>query len=99
MRPLLPRILRRLFPGRKDSFIFERQTVILPAKPESLNLYIHLPFCRQLCPFCPYMKEVYDPAVSAAYQEALLQELESYLTCYGARLTSNRSILAAARPP
>jgi oxygen-independent coproporphyrinogen-3 oxidase len=83
MRPLLPRILRQLFPGRKDSFIFERQTVILPAKPESLNLYIHLPFCRQLCPFCPYMKEVYDPMVSAAYQEALLQELESYRRLWG----------------
>jgi oxygen-independent coproporphyrinogen-3 oxidase len=83
MRPLLPRILRWLFPGRKDSFIFERQPVVLPARPESLNLYIHLPFCRQLCPFCPYMKEVYDPAVSAAYQEALLQELESYRRLWG----------------
>jgi len=83
MRPLLPRILRQLFPGRKDSFIFEHQPVILPAKPESLNLYIHLPFCRQLCPFCPYMKEVYDPAVSAAYQGALLQELDSYRRLWG----------------
>jgi len=83
MRPLLPRILRQLFPGRKDSFIFERQPVILPDKPEHLNLYIHLPFCRQLCPFCPYMKELYDPAVSAAYQEALLQELEGYRRLWG----------------
>lgn len=83
MRPLLPRILRQLFPGRKDSFVFERQPVILPARPESLNLYIHLPFCRQLCPFCPYMKELYDPAVSAAYQEALLQELEGYRKLWG----------------
>ncbi|MCK4369298.1 MAG: radical SAM protein [Dehalococcoidales bacterium] len=72
-----------LFPGRKGPFVFERQPVILPAKPASLNLYIHLPFCRQLCPFCPYMKEVYDPAVSAAYQEALLQELESYRRLWG----------------
>lgn len=29
------------------------------------------------------MKEVYDPAVSAAYQEALLQELESYRRLWG----------------
>ncbi len=83
MRPLLPRILRQLFPGRKDSFIFEHQPVILPAKPESLNLYIHLPFCRQLCPFCPYLKEIYDPEVSAAYQDALLKELESYRRLWG----------------
>jgi oxygen-independent coproporphyrinogen-3 oxidase len=83
MRPLLPRILRRLFPGGKDSFVFERQPVTVPDRPESLNLYIHLPFCRQLCPFCPYMKVVYDPAVSAAYQEALLQELEGYRRLWG----------------
>jgi oxygen-independent coproporphyrinogen-3 oxidase len=83
MRPLLPRILRRLFPGGKDSFIFERQPVILPAKTYNLNLYIHLPFCRQLCPFCPYMKEVYNPQISAAYQEALIQELEGYRSLWG----------------
>jgi coproporphyrinogen III oxidase-like Fe-S oxidoreductase len=83
MRPLLPRILRRLFPGGKDSFVFEHQPVVPPDRPESLNLYIHLPFCRRLCPFCPYMKEVYDPAVSSAYQEALLQELEGYRRLWG----------------
>jgi oxygen-independent coproporphyrinogen-3 oxidase len=83
MRPLLPRILRRLFPAGKDSFIFERQPVVLPDRPEGLNLYIHLPFCRRLCPFCPYMKEVYNPVVSAAYQEALLQELEGYRIRWG----------------
>lgn len=83
MRPLLPRILRQLFPGRKDSFVFERQPVVVPDRPEQLNLYVHLPFCRSICPFCPYMKEVYDPAVSAAYQEALLQELEGYRRRWG----------------
>jgi oxygen-independent coproporphyrinogen-3 oxidase len=83
MRPLLPRVLRQLFPGRKDTFVFERQPVALPDKPESLNLYIHLPFCRSICPFCPYMKEVYDPAVSAAYQAALLRELEGYRELWG----------------
>jgi coproporphyrinogen III oxidase-like Fe-S oxidoreductase len=83
MRPLLPRILRQLFPGRRDSFIFERQPVVVPDRPEHLNLYIHLPFCRSICPFCPYMKEVYDPATSLAYQEALLQELEGYRRQWG----------------
>jgi oxygen-independent coproporphyrinogen-3 oxidase len=83
MRPLLPKILRQLFPGGKDSFVFERQPVTVPDKPESLNLYIHLPFCRQLCPFCPYMKEVYTPAAGTAYQEALLQELEGYRRLWG----------------
>jgi len=83
MRPLLPQILRLLFPGRKGPFVFERQPVVWPTKPSSINLYIHLPFCRQLCPFCPYMKEAYDPAVSTAYQEALFIELDGYRQLWG----------------
>jgi coproporphyrinogen III oxidase-like Fe-S oxidoreductase len=83
MRPLLPRILRLLFPGRKGPFVFERQQVILPPRPASLNLYIHLPFCRQLCPFCPYMKEAYNQEVSTAYQSAILKELDSYRQLWG----------------
>jgi oxygen-independent coproporphyrinogen-3 oxidase len=83
MRPLLPQILRLLFPGRKGPFVFERQPVVWPKKPTSINLYIHLPFCRQLCPFCPYMKEAYDPAVSNAYQDALLKELDGYRQLWG----------------
>ncbi len=83
MRPLLPQILRLLFPGRKGPFVFEPQPVVWPTKLSSINLYIHLPFCRQLCPFCPYMKEAYDPAVSTAYQDALLKELDGYRQLWG----------------
>jgi oxygen-independent coproporphyrinogen-3 oxidase len=80
---LLPRISRLLFPGRKGPYVFERQPIILPSRPDSLNLYIHLPFCRQLCPFCPYLKEPYQPEVSAAYQEAILKELDGYRQLWG----------------
>jgi len=83
MRPLIPQILRLLVSGKTGPFVFEPQPVILPAKPSNINLYIHLPFCRQLCPFCPYVKEVYDPETSAAYQRALIKELESYRGLWG----------------
>ena len=83
MRPLLPRIMRLLLTGRKGPFIFDRQQIVLPPKPPSLNLYIHLPFCRQLCSFCPYVKEIHDPAMSAAYESALLKELDGYRRLWG----------------
>jgi oxygen-independent coproporphyrinogen-3 oxidase len=76
-------MLRLLFPGRKGSYVFERQSVVPPPRPTSVNLYIHLPFCRQLCPFCPYLKEAFNAELSAAYQDALLQELESYRQLWG----------------
>ena len=36
MRPLLPQILRLLFPGRKGPFVFERQPVTWPTKPVAM---------------------------------------------------------------
>jgi len=83
MRRLLPQILRLLISGKTSPFVFEPQAVVRPTKPSSINLYIHLPFCRQLCPFCPYVKEVYKPATSAAYQQAIIKELESYRGLWG----------------
>jgi coproporphyrinogen III oxidase-like Fe-S oxidoreductase len=83
MRPLLPQILRLLVSGKTGPFVFEPQPVVLPSKPSSINLYVHLPFCRQLCPFCPYVKEVYDPETSTAYQRAIIKELESYRGLWG----------------
>ena len=41
-----------------------------------LGLYVHIPFCRTLCNFCPYCKERYTPEAASAYTAALLQEIE-----------------------
>jgi len=83
MRPLLPKIFRLLLSGKNRPFVFEPQEVTYPSKPPSINLYIHLPFCRQICPFCPYVKALYDPESSAAYQRALIKELEGYRERWG----------------
>ncbi len=40
-----------------------------------LGLYVHIPFCRTLCNFCPYCKQRYDTGSATAYTEALLQEI------------------------
>ena len=43
---------------------------------EDLGLYVHIPFCRSLCSFCPYFKVVYDQEQAAAFKSALLKEIE-----------------------
>jgi coproporphyrinogen III oxidase-like Fe-S oxidoreductase len=83
MKRLLPKLFRLLLSGKTSSFVFEPQEVVLPPEPSSINLYIHLPFCRRICPFCPYVKEPYDPESSAAYQRALIRELEGYRRRWG----------------
>ncbi len=40
-----------------------------------LGLYVHIPFCRSLCTFCPYCKVVYDPALAQDYLEGVLEEI------------------------
>jgi coproporphyrinogen III oxidase-like Fe-S oxidoreductase len=66
-------ILKRSF----RPFVFESGQ---PRPPHDdvprLGLYLHIPFCRSLCRFCPYFKEEYRPAVAADYVEALKAEIK-----------------------
>ena len=43
------------------------------------GLYIHIPFCQSICPFCPYNKVLYDRNLVESYFNALEQELNWYL--------------------
>jgi coproporphyrinogen III oxidase-like Fe-S oxidoreductase len=51
----------------------------------SFGLYLHIPFCRQICPYCPYNKEPYRAAVAERYTEAVLREIDRYGAMVGSR--------------
>lgn len=42
---------------------------------EDIGIYIHIPFCKELCSFCPYNKVRYDEALSLRFKDALLKEI------------------------
>lgn len=42
---------------------------------KNMGLYIHIPFCRTLCEFCPYCKVIYDEKIADAYVDALIEEI------------------------
>ncbi|MBK5252665.1 MAG: radical SAM protein, partial [Peptostreptococcaceae bacterium] len=42
---------------------------------ERLGLYIHIPFCESICPFCPYCKEKYDKERCDKYVDHLIREI------------------------
>ena len=42
---------------------------------DNLGLYIHIPFCKSICNFCPYCKVRYEDALCDRYIDALLREI------------------------
>lgn len=42
---------------------------------ENLGLYVHIPFCKSICNFCPYCKTVFDQELCDKYIDALIKEI------------------------
>ncbi len=42
---------------------------------DNLGLYVHIPFCKSICNFCPYCKVRYLEEVYDRYIDALIQEI------------------------
>jgi oxygen-independent coproporphyrinogen III oxidase len=42
------------------------------------HLYVHVPFCRNVCPYCPYSKVSYDQRLVAPFVRALCSEIKMY---------------------
>lgn len=56
-----------------------------PADP---GLYLHVPFCGSICPFCPYNKVSYRGRLAADYLIRLGRELDLYAPHFGSRWPS-----------
>src|SRR5580765_4911596 len=40
------------------------------------HVYVHIPFCARICPYCAFYKELLDRSQTSRFCEALLRELE-----------------------
>ncbi|MHC4213882.1 MAG: coproporphyrinogen III oxidase family protein [Planctomycetota bacterium] len=58
----------------------DSSTIPLPKsdKSNSLLLYIHIPFCEQLCPYCSFFRIEYEPDLASNYFDALENEIKRY---------------------
>ena len=54
----------------------------LPPKPDknkSYMLYVHIPFCEELCPYCSFVRVKFEPSLACRYFDALEKEIGLYL--------------------
>jgi len=42
---------------------------------DNLGLYVHIPFCKSICNFCPYCKVLYSKELCDRYIDALIAEI------------------------
>ena len=45
------------------------------AECENLGLYVHIPFCKSICDFCPYCKVRYSKELCDKYIDSLIEEI------------------------
>lgn len=57
------------------TFLNEYDETLSYGACENLGLYVHIPFCEEICSFCPYCKMLYSKETCNTYIDALLQEI------------------------
>jgi oxygen-independent coproporphyrinogen-3 oxidase len=50
---------------------------------DELGIYLHIPFCEQICPYCPYNKEIYSSEIALRYTMAVKKEIDYYKDIVG----------------
>ena len=74
---MITSLLRVLLTRSFKPFIFTNEYCknIHFQNEKDIGLYVHIPFCRTICSFCPYCKVIYDDNVAKQYKTALLKEI------------------------
>jgi coproporphyrinogen III oxidase-like Fe-S oxidoreductase len=87
---LATRAARRYLVGRDQRWVFEPPTAgWMPPRVDRTSLYLHVPFCRNCCPCCPYTKVPYCEDLDGPYTSAAIAEVDWWADAIGpAEITS-----------
>lgn len=88
MESIIRQSLLKLLTGEREI----RFTRNVPSREElsakladvgAIGVYLHIPFCEQICPYCPYNKEIYRGDLAARYVHAVKKEVDFYAGIVG----------------
>jgi oxygen-independent coproporphyrinogen III oxidase len=84
------RAIRRYLVGPEQRWTFEQPpTNWNPLPNQRTSLYLHVPFCRHFCPYCPYTKVSYRESLIEPYTKAAIAEVDWWSHALGpAEITS-----------
>lgn len=81
---LITRAVRRYLVGSEQRWVFERPPQNwTPLPVERTSLYLHVPFCRHFCPYCPYTKVPYCESLVEPYTRAAIAEVDWWADAVG----------------
>ena len=84
---MLTRLARNMFTDKGDDYVFyasnEKAMSIDPKK--EFGLYVHIPFCKSMCPYCPYNKVLYKKELATQFKDAIINEIRRYQEKLGRR--------------
>ncbi|MBN1550970.1 radical SAM protein [bacterium] len=84
----------RLFTGKYDIALEDRAPTCDDLSRrfqqiDELGIYLHIPFCDRICPYCPYNKELYHPDIARKYAIAVKKEIDVYSDIIGNRAVTS----------
>jgi len=73
---IIKRAFRAVFRRSDEKLV--RRHILETLEDSCISVYIHFPFCRSLCPACPYVRYKYEERLVRKYIEAVKREISLY---------------------
>ncbi|MFC1698758.1 coproporphyrinogen-III oxidase family protein [Candidatus Omnitrophota bacterium] len=84
---MITRLVRNMLSDQRDDYVFyasDDKALFVDPKKE-FGLYIHIPFCKSMCPYCPYNKVFYKKELATQFKDAIVNEIKRYNAKLGQR--------------
>jgi len=89
MNEIILKTARKILSGKNSNYVFNNSRKKSNLEIVNTSVYVHIPFCKNLCPYCPYNRVPYDEGMMSKYLDALKLEIEAKRTSGEKRFASS----------